>query len=236
MTSDGGVSRGLGLSVNGQRPSASNYLLDGVENNNYLTTGPLTPIAPEAIQEYRVSVSNYSAQYGRTSGFIANAVTKAGTEQWHGVAYFYFRNAALDANSFTRNLEGLGTPLDREAAAGISSGWSAASQPAVSIDGVRTFRRPPGTGSRRRITSQRRLWSPRFLREAWERTCSQNFPVRWARFRIRSRVLSPRRPAVMHHDIVGAVSLNQDVWIAAPRLHHVRTKSITSPAAARSRC
>jgi hypothetical protein len=122
VTSDGGVSRGLGLSVNGQRPSASNYLLDGVENNNYLTTGPLTPIAPEAIQEYRISVSNYSAQYGRTSGFIANAVTKAGTEQWHGVAYFYFRNAALDANSFTRNLEGLGTPLDRELRPGFQVG------------------------------------------------------------------------------------------------------------------
>ena len=122
VTSDGGVSRGLGLSVNGQRPSASNFLLDGVENNNYLTTGPLTPISPESIQEYRISVSNYSAQYGRTSGFIANAVTKSGTEHWHGVGYFYFRNAALDANSFTRNLQGLGTPLDREVRPGFQAG------------------------------------------------------------------------------------------------------------------
>src|SRR3984957_4726680 len=80
VTSDAGTARGLGLSINGQRPTASNFMLDGLENNNYLTTGPLTPIAPEAIQEYRVSVSNYSAQYGRTSGFIANAVTKSGTE------------------------------------------------------------------------------------------------------------------------------------------------------------
>ena len=49
------------------RPSSSNYLLDGVENNNYLVTGPLNPVAPEAVQEYRISTNNYSAEYGRTS-------------------------------------------------------------------------------------------------------------------------------------------------------------------------
>ncbi len=46
---------GLGVSVAGQRPSSSNYLLDGVSNNNYLVTGPLNPVAPEAVQEYRIS-------------------------------------------------------------------------------------------------------------------------------------------------------------------------------------
>ena len=122
VTSDGGISRGLGLSVNGQRPSSSNYLLDGVENNNYLITGPLTPIAPEAIQEYRVSISNFSAQYGRTSGFVANAVTKAGASDWHGVGYFYMRNEALDANTFQRNLSGLGRQKQREFQPGFQAG------------------------------------------------------------------------------------------------------------------
>ena len=78
VTSDTSTGRGLGVSVAGARPSSSNYLLDGVSNNNYLVTGPLNPVAPEAIQEYRISTNNYSAEYGRTGGFVANAVTRAG--------------------------------------------------------------------------------------------------------------------------------------------------------------
>ena len=103
VTSDSATGRGLGLAVNGQRPSASNFLLDGVENNNYLITGPLTVVAPEAIQEYRISTNNFSAEYGRTSGFLANAITRSGTEQFHGVAYFYTKNDALNANTFQHN-------------------------------------------------------------------------------------------------------------------------------------
>jgi len=108
VASDAATGRGLGLSINGQRPSASNYLLDGVENNNYLITGPLTVVAPEAIQEYRVSTNNFSAEYGRTSGFLANAITRSGGGRFHGVAYFYIKNDALNANGFQENL--LGAP------------------------------------------------------------------------------------------------------------------------------
>jgi len=106
VTSDAAIGRGLGLSINGQRPSASNYLLDGVENNNYLVTGPLTVVAPEAIQEYRVSTNNFSAEYGRTSGFVANAVTRSGGNAFHGVGYFYLENDVLNANAFQENLAG----------------------------------------------------------------------------------------------------------------------------------
>jgi len=106
VTSDAGTARGLGLSINGQRPSASNFLLDGLENNNYLITGPLTRVAPEAIQEYRVSTNNFSAEYGRTSGFLANAITRSGTSGFHGTAYLYVRNDVLNANSFLENLRG----------------------------------------------------------------------------------------------------------------------------------
>jgi len=114
VTSEAGTARGLGLSIAGQRPTASNFLLDGVENNNYLIAGPLTTIAPEAVQEYRVSSANYSAEYGRSSGFIANAVTRAGGGNWHGVAYFYLKNETLNANNFQRNLRGLPRARDRE--------------------------------------------------------------------------------------------------------------------------
>jgi Carboxypeptidase regulatory-like domain/TonB-dependent Receptor Plug Domain len=114
VTSDAATGRGLGLSVNGQRPSSSNYLLDGVENNNYLITGPLAVVAPEAIQEYRISTNNFSAEYGRTSGFLANAITRSGGEQFHGVAYFYLKNEALDANAFQQNLIGAPRSIDKE--------------------------------------------------------------------------------------------------------------------------
>src|SRR6185437_117536 len=108
VNADNGTARGLGVSVAGQRPSSSNFLLDGVENNNYLVTGPLNPVAPEAVQEYRISTNNYSAEYGRTAGFVANAVTRAGGRDWQGVAYEYLKNDALNAADFQDNLTGLG--------------------------------------------------------------------------------------------------------------------------------
>ena len=114
VTSDAGTARGLGLSINGTRPTSSNFMLDGVENNNYLTTGPLTPIAPEAIQEYRISTNNFSAEYGRTGGYVANAITRSGSDRFHGMAYFYLKNDVLDANSFQQNLAGTPRTPDKE--------------------------------------------------------------------------------------------------------------------------
>jgi hypothetical protein len=114
VTADNGTARGIGVSVTGARPSSSNFLLDGVENDNYLVTGPLNPVAPEAVQEYRISTNNYSAEYGRTSGFVANAVTKAGGQALHGIGYEYLKNEVLNAADFQDNLAGLGRRTDKE--------------------------------------------------------------------------------------------------------------------------
>jgi hypothetical protein len=100
VTADNATARGLGLSANGQRSSSTNFLLDGVENNDYLLSGPLTPIAPEAVEEYRASTNNFSAEYGGTGGLVANAVTRAGGNAWHGVGYAYLNNTSLDANNY----------------------------------------------------------------------------------------------------------------------------------------
>ena len=107
VTSDAATARGLGLSANGQRPSASNFMLDGLENNNYLITGPLVTVAPEQIGEYRISTNNFSAEYGRTSGFLANAITRSGSNGFHGVVYFYLINDYFNANGFQENLAGI---------------------------------------------------------------------------------------------------------------------------------
>ena len=122
VTADTSTGRGLGLSVNGQRPTASNYMLDGVENNNTLVTGPLSPVAPEAVQEYRISTNNYSAEFGRTTGFLANAITRAPGQEWHGVGYLYGKHEKLNAADFQQNQLGYGrTPL-REFQPGFSVG------------------------------------------------------------------------------------------------------------------
>jgi hypothetical protein len=122
VTADTATSGGLGLSVNGQRPTSSNFLLDGVENNNYLVTGPLVTAAPEAIQEYRISTNSFTAEYGGTGGVLANAVTRAGGNQWHGLAYVYAKNDALNANDFQRNLTGLPRPRLHEMEPGFQAG------------------------------------------------------------------------------------------------------------------
>lgn len=121
-TADTTTGRGLGLSVNGQRPSASNFLLDGVENNNFLVTGPAAAVAPEAVQEYRVSTANFTAEYGRSAGFVANAVTRAGGSQWHGLGYVYLKNEALNANGFQQNVRGVDRPPLKEIQGGYQAG------------------------------------------------------------------------------------------------------------------
>jgi hypothetical protein len=82
-------------------------MLDGLENNNYLITGPLVTVAPEQIGEYRISTNNFSAEYGRTSGYLANAITRSGSNGFHGVVYFYLINDYFNANGFQENLAGI---------------------------------------------------------------------------------------------------------------------------------
>jgi hypothetical protein len=121
ISADAATARGLGLSAVGQRAYSSNFLLDGLEANNSLVSGPLLAIAPEAVQEYRISTNNWAAEFGNASGVIANVVTRSGGEHWHGVAYAYLRNEALNANGFQDNLIGFRRPV-REYQPGFQAG------------------------------------------------------------------------------------------------------------------
>ena len=104
VTASNTTSRSLGIAADGQRPSSSSFLLDGVEINFYLVSGPLLTVAPEATQEYRLSTNNFSAEYGGAAGYIANAVTRSGGNSWHGLGFFYLKNTVLNANDFQDNL------------------------------------------------------------------------------------------------------------------------------------
>ena len=92
---------GSQLTVSGARPQQNNYRVDGVSINDYSNGGPGGVIGSnlgvDAIQEFSVVTSNATADYGKTAGGIINAVTRAGGNKFHGSAYEFLRNSALDA-------------------------------------------------------------------------------------------------------------------------------------------
>ena len=95
------------FSVAGGRQDSVTYLLDGGINNNLLSNGVVLNPNPDTIEEFRILTSTYNAEYGRNGGGIVSVVTKSGTNEFHGTAYDYVRNDALNANSFFNNAGGL---------------------------------------------------------------------------------------------------------------------------------
>lgn len=112
MTSQGGLSTSQ-LSINGSRTLNSDFLIDGVSVVTGSTGGPQTLPPTDAIAEFKVLTSDYSAEYGRTSGAIVTLITNSGNNTYHGAAYGYFRNEVMDANNYFNNLEGKKRPEDR---------------------------------------------------------------------------------------------------------------------------
>jgi Carboxypeptidase regulatory-like domain/TonB dependent receptor-like, beta-barrel/TonB-dependent Receptor Plug Domain len=95
---------GVQLTISGARPQQNNYRVDGISVNDYANGGPGSvlggSLGVDAIQEFSVLSSNYSAEYGRTSGGVVNAITRSGTNQFHGDAYWFLRDEGLDARNF----------------------------------------------------------------------------------------------------------------------------------------
>jgi outer membrane receptor protein involved in Fe transport len=88
---NGGVDGGVG--------SVSYYLDGGVNMTGLRNTGNILP-SPDAIQEYRVETNNYGVEYGRMSGGVITVITKSGTNNFHGSAFEYWRDSALNANNW----------------------------------------------------------------------------------------------------------------------------------------
>src|SRR3989441_7088700 len=107
-TAEGGgnMERGFGaaLSISGARPDQNNYRLDGVSINDYSNGAPGSVLGDnlgvDAVEQFSVLGSNYPAEYGRTTGGVINAVTRSGTNAFHGSVYEFLRNSALDARNF----------------------------------------------------------------------------------------------------------------------------------------
>src|SRR5262249_42478275 len=105
----------------------NNYLLDGIDNNsdtvdflngtNYVVLPPV-----DAVQEFKVQTSDFSAEFGRSGAAVLNATIKSGTNEFHGTLWEFFRNDKLDAADFFEHGVGVKKGVLRQNQFGISGG------------------------------------------------------------------------------------------------------------------
>ena len=93
------------FAANGNRPAQNNYMLDGIDNNSdtvdFLNGTNFVVLPPvDAIQEFKVQTTDFSAEYGRSGAAVLNATIKSGTNAFHGTVWEFFRNDKLDAADF----------------------------------------------------------------------------------------------------------------------------------------
>jgi hypothetical protein len=98
--------RGFGseLTISGQRTTTNNYRLDGISVNDYANSGPGNVIGAalgvDAIQEFSVLTGGFAAEYGKAAGGVVNAITKSGSNSFHGDLYEFLRNSAFDSRDY----------------------------------------------------------------------------------------------------------------------------------------
>ncbi len=95
---------GTAMSISGGRVTENAFRIDGILVNDYANAGPGSTLrvnlGVDAIREFSVLTTNYSSEYGMSSAGVVNAITKSGTNEYHGGGYFFHRNTALDARNF----------------------------------------------------------------------------------------------------------------------------------------
>jgi hypothetical protein len=91
---------GGAFSVNGTRGNLNNFMLDGIDNNSNDNAGNVLRTSVDAIQEFKIQTSNYSAEFGRSGGAVINATIKSGTNEFHGTVFEFLRNSSLDSRGF----------------------------------------------------------------------------------------------------------------------------------------
>jgi outer membrane receptor protein involved in Fe transport len=117
--------RGFGaqVTISGGRPQQNNYRMDGVSVNDYSNGPPGSvmggTLGVDAIQEFSVLTSNFSAEYGKSSGGVVNGISRSGTNTFHGSAYEFIRNSAMDARNF---FDGATIPPFKRNQFGVSAG------------------------------------------------------------------------------------------------------------------
>ena len=95
-----GSRAGTEVAVNGIGPHQTAYYLDGAYDTNVWQNGGNKLPNPDALQEFRIITSNFDAEFGRSPGGVVSAITRSGTNQFHGLAYDYLRNTIFDARTY----------------------------------------------------------------------------------------------------------------------------------------
>ncbi len=98
-----GQAQNPSVSINGSRTNSNNYTLDGGDNHDPYFNTPAAFPSPDALQEFSIQTNSYSADKGRNAGAIMNAITKSGTNDFHGTAFEFLRNEKLNARNFFAN-------------------------------------------------------------------------------------------------------------------------------------
>src|SRR6185369_14092118 len=91
--------QGSGLSFNGQRGRSNNISIDGADNNGQLNGNTRLTMSQDAVREFQVVTNMFAPEYGRAAGGLVNVVSRSGTNDIHGSAFFYARNEALDGRN-----------------------------------------------------------------------------------------------------------------------------------------
>src|SRR5438552_3079920 len=115
------------FAANGLRPAQNNYLLDGIDNNSdtvdFLNGTNFVVLPPvDAVAEFKVQTSGFSAEYGRSGAAVLNATIKSGSNEFHGAAWEFFRNDKFDAADRIENAGGTPKGALRQNQFGLSSG------------------------------------------------------------------------------------------------------------------
>jgi hypothetical protein len=106
-----GLNSGVDMSVNGNQSNSNLWTVDGVNNMDVGSNRTLLVFPSiDAIQEFRVERNSFSAEFGQAQGAVINLITKGGSNDFHGGAFEFFRNDALNANNFFLNRSGQPKP------------------------------------------------------------------------------------------------------------------------------
>jgi hypothetical protein len=96
----GSLRNGQGYAVNGQRPESNNFLIDGAGNVNGVDGGFVIQPPIDSIAEFRILTHTANAEFGHNTGSTTNIITRSGSNSFHGAAWEFLRNDAMDAKSF----------------------------------------------------------------------------------------------------------------------------------------
>jgi hypothetical protein len=129
---------GTNFVSNGSRNATADILMDGATVTNYEPNGGVTEMtytpSSEAVEEFRVEQSNFSAEYGFSGASVVNMITRSGSNSFHGSGYDFARNKITDANGWFANLNGDPLPaVHRHNFGGTVSGPSSRTRPSFSL-------------------------------------------------------------------------------------------------------